>query len=152
MRQSSFKHSSFVYSKSQRDCHKTVCRKQKHLFTALHNLLQGYTTCYRVTQLVPVLHNLLQGYTTCYSVTQLVTALHNLLQSYTTCYRVTYPVTGLHNLGQKKLIICFSGTARVTFNPPASTIFITFSVFTLKNRLYIANCQFRSAVICRLVC
>ena len=49
----------------------------------------------------------------------------------------------------KKLIICFSGTARVTFNPPASKIFIAFSVFTLKNRLYIGNCQFRSAVICR---
>ena len=33
--------------------------------------------------------------------------------------------------------------------PPASKIFIAFQVFTLKNRLYIANCQFRSAVICR---
>ena len=52
-------------------------------------------------------------------------------------------------LGHEKLIICFSGTARVTFNPPASKIFIAFQVFTLKNRLYIANCQFRSAVICR---
>ena len=53
------------------------------------------------------------------------------------------------NLGQKKLIICFSGTARVTFNPPASKIFIAFPVFTFENRLHIANCQFRSAVICR---
>ena len=33
--------------------------------------------------------------------------------------------------------------------PPASNFFIAFPVFTLKNRLYIANCQFRSAVICR---
>ena len=53
------------------------------------------------------------------------------------------------NLRPKKLIICFSGTARVTFNPPAPKIFIAFPVFILKNRLYIANCQFRSAVICR---
>ena len=30
---------------------------------------------------------------------------------------------------------------------PASKIFIAFLVFTLKNRLYIANCQFRSAII-----
>ena len=52
-------------------------------------------------------------------------------------------------LGQKKLIICFSGTAHVTFNAPASKISIAFPVFTLKKRLYIANCQFRSAVICR---
>ena len=33
--------------------------------------------------------------------------------------------------------------------PPASKIFISFPVFTLKNCLYIANCQSRSAVICR---
>ena len=33
--------------------------------------------------------------------------------------------------------------------PPASNIFIAFPVFTLKNCLYITNCQFRSAVICR---
>ena len=52
-------------------------------------------------------------------------------------------------VGKAKLIICFSGTSCVTFNPPASKIFIAFPVFTLKNRLYIANCQFRSAVICR---
>ena len=32
--------------------------------------------------------------------------------------------------------------------PSASKIFIAFPVFTLKNLLYIANCQFRSAVIC----
>ena len=51
----------------------------------------------------------------------------------------------------KKLIICFSGTARITFNPPASKIFIAFPVFILKNRLYIANCQFRSAVICAIL-
>ena len=31
-------------------------------------------------------------------------------------------------LGEKKLIICFSGTARVTFNPPHQKIFIAFSV------------------------
>ena len=31
--------------------------------------------------------------------------------------------------------------------PLASKIFIAFQVFTLKNRLYIVNCQFRSAVI-----
>ena len=46
------------------------------------------------------------------------------------------------------MIICFSGNARVTFNTPASKIFIAFPVFTLKNPLYIENCQFRSAVIC----
>ena len=45
----------------------------------------------------------------------------------------------------KKLIKCFSGTVCVTFNSPASKIFIAFSVFAFKNRLYIANCQFRSA-------
>ena len=33
--------------------------------------------------------------------------------------------------------------------PPASKIFIAFPVFTLKYRLYIANCQVRLAVICR---
>ena len=33
--------------------------------------------------------------------------------------------------------------------PPASKIVIAFPVFTLKNRLYITNCQFKSAVICR---
>ena len=42
-------------------------------------------------------------------------------------------------LRQKKLIICFSGTARVTFNPPAPKNFIEFPVFTLKNRLYMAH-------------
>ena len=145
MRQSSFKHSSFVYSKSQRDCHKTVCRKQKHLFTALHNLLQGYTTCYRVIQLVTVLHNLLQGYTTCYSVTQLVTELHNLLQSNISCYRVT-------QLRPKKINYMFLRHRPRHFQPPRIKNFYNISVFTLKNRLYIANCQFRSAVICRLVC
>ena len=31
-------------------------------------------------------------------------------------------------LGHKKLIICISGTARVTFNPPASKIFIAFQL------------------------
>ena len=40
---------------------------------------------------------------------------------------------------QKKLIICFSGTARLTFNPPYIKIFIVFPVFTLKNHLYIAK-------------
>ena len=48
----------------------------------------------------------------------------------------------------KKLIICFSFTARVTFNPPAPKIFIAFPVFTLKIRLYIVNCQFKLAIIC----
>ena len=33
--------------------------------------------------------------------------------------------------------------------PPASKIIIAFPVFTLKYRLYIANCQVRLAVICR---
>ena len=37
-------------------------------------------------------------------------------------------------LGQKKLMICFSGTARVTFNPPASKIFIAFQLINVKNR------------------
>ena len=47
-----------------------------------------------------------------------------------------------HNINilrPKKIIICFSGTARVTFNPPASKIFIVYSVFALKNRLYIVS-------------
>ena len=35
-----------------------------------------------------------------------------------------------------------------TSPPLASKIFIAFPVFTLKNLLYIVNCQFRSAVIC----
>ena len=47
----------------------------------------------------------------------------------------------------KKLIICFSSTARVTFNP-ALRIFTVFLVFTLKNRLDIMNCQFKLAIIC----
>ena len=52
-------------------------------------------------------------------------------------------------LRPKKIIICFSGTARVTFNSPAPKIFIAFPVFILKKGLYVVNCQFRSAVICR---
>ena len=67
---------------------------------------------------------------------------------YETCTFLYY-IIAILLLGQKKLIICFSGTARVTFKPPASKIFIAFPVFTFKNCLYIANCQFRSAVICR---
>ena len=35
-------------------------------------------------------------------------------------------------ISPKKLIIYFSGTACVTFSPPASKFFIAFSVFTLK--------------------
>ena len=42
-------------------------------------------------------------------------------------------------LGHKKLIICFSGTARVTFNPPASKIFIAFQLINVKNRQHIVN-------------
>ena len=34
------------------------------------------------------------------------------------------------------------------FQPPRIKNFIAFAVFTLKNRLYIANCLSRSAVIC----
>ena len=36
------------------------------------------------------------------------------------------------NLGQKKLILCFSGTTHITFNPPASKFFIAFLVFFFK--------------------
>ena len=32
--------------------------------------------------------------------------------------------------------------------PPTSEIFIPFPVFTLKNHLYIAYCQFKLAIIC----
>ena len=52
-------------------------------------------------------------------------------------YRVTWKI--YISLGQKKLIICFSGTARVTFNPLASKIFIAFPVFTFKNCLRIVS-------------
>ena len=56
------------------------------------------------------------------------------------------------NLGQKT---CFSGTAHFTFNPCikifVDKIFIQFPVFTLKNYLYIVNCQFKLAVICRIL-
>ena len=51
-------------------------------------------------------------------------------------------------LGQKKLMICFSGTARVTFNPPASKIFIAFQLINVKNRHQITNYQFNLAAIC----
>ena len=57
----------------------------------------------------------------------------------------------LYNCKAKKFNnIFFQSTARVIFNPPASKFFIAFPVFTLKNRLYIANCHFRLAVICCL--
>ena len=39
-------------------------------------------------------------------------------------------------LGQKKLIICFSGTARVTFNPPAQKIFIISSIHIEKMSIH----------------
>ena len=43
----------------------------------------------------------------------------------------------LATLGHKKLIIGFSGTTPINFNPPKSKIFIAFPVFIMKNRLYI---------------
>ena len=49
----------------------------------------------------------------------------------------------------KKLIVCFPGTARFTYEPPHQKIFIVFPVITLKNLLHIVNCKFREAVICR---
>ena len=46
------------------------------------------------------------------------------------------------------IIICFSGTAGVTFNPPsrASKIFIAFQQINVKNRRHIANYQFNRAL------
>ena len=49
----------------------------------------------------------------------------------------------------KKINYMFLRHRQRHLQPPASKIFIAFPIFTLKNSLYIANCQFKSAVICR---
>ena len=50
-------------------------------------------------------------------------------------------------LGHRKLIICFSGTARVTFNPLHQKFF-AFQLINVKNRRHIVNYQFNLAAIC----
>ena len=55
----------------------------------------------------------------------------------------------LFNLRPKKLNYMFLRHRPIHLQPPAPKIFISFPVFILKNRLYIGNCQFRWAVICR---
>ena len=63
------------------------------------------------------------------------------------------PDLSMHNvsqgrLGQKIIFICFSGTPKSPSTLPTFKIFIPFPVFTLKNHLYVTNCQFKLAVIC----
>ena len=49
-------------------------------------------------------------------------------------------------LGQKELIMFLTLCPR-QLQPPTSNIFNPFPVFTLKNCLYISNCQFKLAII-----
>ena len=56
-----------------------------------------------------------------------------------------------YKIEAKILIICFTGTACVTFSPPVSKIFIDFPVPNVKNLSLIMNYQFNLAAICQNV-